>query len=361
MTPSLSTEILPESLPARGTLYLNPPLDHTLEKLRATLRAAGLEWSEPAEHVIALDVATARQGLLDAPLHDQLSQRELAGTKCVVLEEDRSLAIADLGRTQPFDSLLARLQAQWLVELLRDRLLITYFQPIVRCAEPDEVFAYECLLRGMTIDGQLIHAGPLYAAARASDMLYQLDRQSRWQHVHAVANRGITRTAFINFNPTAIYDPAHCLKSTVEAVHATGIAPERFVFEVVESEETRNVERLARIFDYLRGAGFRVALDDFGAGYNSVNLLNRARPDFVKLDMHLVRGINRDWYKGQITAKILDTARDMGVATIVEGIETVEEFDWARQHGADYAQGFLFGYPAPQPQQPLPLPAAVEE
>jgi len=359
MSVCVINEELTGGFPIHGTLYLNPPLGHTLEKMRSSLRAAGLCWSEPAERVLAIDVLEARDGLLGSPLEESLSPLELANTKCVVLPSGHPLGIADLARTQSLGALLARHHAQWLVQLLDDRLLLTYFQPIVRCQSPGEVFGYECLLRGMADDGQLVPAPQLYAAARASGLLFQLDRQARLQHVRAAADRGIMSHVFINFNPTAIYDPTHCLRSTVDAVETAGLDPARLVFEVVECEQSHDLDRLLRIFEYFRAAGFRVALDDFGGGYNSVNLLTRLRPDFVKLDMRLVRCMDRDGYEGQLMGKILQLARQLDVQTIVEGIETAQEFATVQQHGADFAQGFLFGYPNPQPQPPLSLVRAT--
>ena len=104
--------------------------------------------------------------------------------------------------------------------------------------------------------------------------------------------------------------------------------------------------------EFYRGAGFRVALDDLGSGYGSLNLLSQLKPDFVKLDMKLIRDVDRDPYKAEITRKLLEMARGLGVATIVEGIETQGEWEWAHENGADYAQGYLFARPASPPPRP---------
>ena len=103
-----------------------------------------------------------------------------------------------------------------------------------------------------------------------------------------------------------------------------------------------------------RQAGFRVALDDLGAGYGSLNLLSQLRPDFVKLDMKLVRDVHLDPYKAGITSQLLEMARKLGIATVAEGIESAGELDWFRDHGVDFVQGFYIARPASPPPRPRP-------
>ena len=94
-----------------------------------------------------------------------------------------------------------------------------------------------------------------------------------------------------------------------------------------------------------------------GAGYSSLNLLTRLKPDYVKLDMHLVRGVDADPYKAEVAGKLLEMARGLGVKSVVEGVETVGEWRWARDRGADFVQGYLFAKPAADPPVPR-VPAA---
>jgi EAL domain-containing protein (putative c-di-GMP-specific phosphodiesterase class I) len=104
--------------------------------------------------------------------------------------------------------------------------------------------------------------------------------------------------------------------------------------------------------EYYRNAGFKVALDDLGSGYGSLKLLSRLKPDFVKLDIDLIRGVDHDAYKAAIAGTIFELARKLGVATVAEGIETEAEWAWVRDHGADYAQGFFIARPGSPPPRP---------
>lgn len=220
---------------------------------------------------------------------------------------------------------------------------------------PGQVFAYECLMRGRLDDGQVRAAGQILAAAREADLLFHVDREARLTAIRDASAHGITTPLFINFNPTAIYDPQFCLRSTVAAARATGVSGDRFVFEVIESDAVDDVGHLLRILNYYRDAGFRVALDDLGSGYASLNLLAQLRPDFVKFDRELIRAIDHDLYKQKVVRKLIELALELEIGTVAEGIERVEEWQWLREAGIDYAQGYLFA----RPTSPPPLPTAV--
>ena len=130
----------------------------------------------------------------------------------------------------------------------------------------------------------------------------------------------------MNIYPNSIQHPQQFLETTIDATQATGLSPDRFVFEFVEREEIADASAFLKILDAFRREGFRVALDDVGAGYSSLNVLVRVKPDFMKLDMGLIRNVDSDAYKARVAAKLLELARDLSVKTVVEGIETVGEW-----------------------------------
>jgi len=110
--------------------------------------------------------------------------------------------------------------------------------------------------------------------------------------------------------------------------------------------------QLKRVLDSYRRDGFRVALDDLGAGWSTLTLVHRLRPDFIKLDRELICQVHRDPVKDLIASKLLEIGRGLGIRTIVEGVEHGAELQWARARGADFVQGFLIARPAPGPRRP---------
>jgi len=123
---------------------------------------------------------------------------------------------------------------------------------------------------------------------------------------------------------------------------------------VVESEHIADRSHLLDILAYYRAEGFRVALDDLGSGYSSLNLLAALRPDFVKLDMELAREVAVDPLRRSLVEALVRTAHEYGIQVIAEGVETVESARVLAGLGIRLLQGYLFGRPAPAAGRILP-------
>ena len=353
-------EVLPPSdaPPDSGTLYLAPPLAHTESKLRRYFEGCGIPYSEPAPSILAVPLAPGRLTQMGEEIGGALDAPEVENVKSLLLADGAALALGDLMRMESLETLLARVRGAWLVAMLREGRLATQFQPVVETSDPRRVYAYEALLRGRQPDGSLVAPGEIFGVALAANLLNQLERAGRAATVRAASDAALTTKVFINFSPATIYDPVFCLRSTLQTIQRSNITADQIVFEVVESEEVKNTTHLLRVLNFYRERGFQVALDDVGAGYASLNLLTKLRPDYVKLDIELIHQVDRDPYKAHIAGKLLELARDLGLKTIAEGVETEAEWQWARARGADYCQGFLFARPAAPP--PLPdLPPSL--
>jgi EAL domain-containing protein (putative c-di-GMP-specific phosphodiesterase class I) len=344
------TENRAELAPTRGTLYLAPLAEHTFDILVDYFRRAAIPFSEPHPEMLAVTLAPGRLRQLSQDFASLLSSGELQESRALVVAPGTVPTISELPRTQSLSALIGKVQGEWLVDLLLEDRLITHYQPILRCNLPDHVFAYESLLRGVDQDGALIPPNVIFSVAKSAELLSQLDRAARFAAIRGAVTHRLDSKLFINFIPTAIYDPAFSLSATVLEIEKSQIEPSRIVFEVVESEQVPDVDRLLRILDFYRDAGFTVALDDLGAGYSSLTLLTRLKPEFVKLDVELVRDVDRDPYKANIAHKLLELARSLGIQTIAEGVETRGEWEWLGEHECDFVQGFYFGRPAAPPE-----------
>lgn len=348
-------ENLPADPPDNGVLYVAPPLSHTRGTLRRLLWGSGLPFGDPLDDVLAVEVCPGGLSSLSDTLLKGLTEAELKDCRAILVEKGARVDLGMLPRMQDLYTLLNCARETWLKKIMREDKLTVHFQPIVAISDPGEVFAYECLLRGIGEGGANIGPDSMFTAARAAGLIYNLDRAARVKAIREAAGQGIEESVFINFNATSIYDPGYCLRSTMEAVEESGIPPERIVFEVTDSEEVRDTVHLASMVDYYREGGFGVALDDLGSGYGSLDLLAQLRPDFVKLDMGLVSKAGGVPYKASIARKLIELANELGVTVIAEGVETEDQYHWVAAHGADYAQGHLFARPA----SPPPVPAWV--
>lgn len=340
------TNHFPENVPDDATIYVTSPDEQVGHALRDVAERVGLEHDEPFEGVLTVNVTPRSLRALSDGWTEALSKLDLKDARCRLVSPDSAPSLSDLMRTQRLWDLIHWIDGQWVQDLLKSQRLVTFFQPIVCSAEPSRVFAYECLLRGLEDDGRLIPPMRVYSAARAVGLLESLDEAARLRAVESASQNKLSGCVFINVNPRSIDEPAKSFASTIEAVLASEMSPERFVFEVVESEKIINVDKLLRLLDVCREVGCRVALDDVGEGYSSLNLLARIKPDFIKVDMSLVRDVDHDPYMSRVTAKVLELAKDLQVETVVEGVETISQWQWVAEHKAEYAQGYLFARPA---------------
>lgn len=213
------------------------------------------------------------------------------------------------------------------------------FHPIVD-VEAGQVYAYEALVRGA--DGA--PAGRVLARVDAGNR-YAFDQACRIKAIETAAAIGLDARVSINFLPNAVYQPENCLRATVAAASRVGWPLERIIFEVTEGEKIDDVEHVGGIIAHYRARGLLTAIDDFGAGYSGLNLLAALRPDIVKLDIGLVRGIDGDRTRQVIAHGIVEVCRGLGIVLIAEGIERPEEETVLRGMGLRYLQGFLYARP----------------
>jgi EAL domain-containing protein (putative c-di-GMP-specific phosphodiesterase class I) len=340
-------ESLPEHLTGPGTLHLRFPLTHSRAKLLNYLRAHEWQWSEERE-LLSVHVPGTDLTQLVAPLSEVLSSTEQADVRAIFQREGQVFQLQDFFDVESLLNFICRAQGGWLLDLMKQDRLSSVFQPIIACQEDNRIFAYECLLRG--IDGdQLIAPKRILDVARGAGLLFQLDRAARLTAIREAAKFNIDSHIFINFTPTSIYDPINCLRSTVRAADEAGFKREQIIFEVIESEQINDVGHLNNILNFYRSCGFRVALDDLGSGYSSLNLLSQLKPDFIKLDRELIRDVPHDNFKAMLARKILEAAQELGVLTLAEGVETAEEWEWLVAHGTHYIQGYYVARPASPP------------
>jgi EAL domain-containing protein (putative c-di-GMP-specific phosphodiesterase class I) len=187
--------------------------------------------------------------------------------------------------------------------------------------------------------------GMVFPLAEQSDLLFSIDLVARRSAVEYAARGKPSGKLFINFNPSSIYDPSYCLRSTAAAISEIGLKPQDIVFEVTETHQATDLNHLKGILAFYRSNGFGVALDDIGSGWSGLNLLEQLRPDYVKIDMELIRNIDRNSYKQNIVQHLINIAKGNRTKVVAEGIETQAEADTVSEMGADLLQGFLIAKP----------------
>jgi EAL domain-containing protein (putative c-di-GMP-specific phosphodiesterase class I) len=336
---------------SEGSLYLWLPDAPVLERARQVLERAG---HVPTVTSTCMRIALG-PGDLDACVLDvggALSDPEARRARALYVPGDEEPTLDDFGRIVSLHELHVAAQTGWLLEQFDEGAITSHFHPIVHADDTSRVFAHEALLRGRGRDGQPLEPLAILQAAREAGLFHELDLAACRCAIREAAHLDANVTVFVNFSPAMMNDAESALRTTVAAIDAAGLEPERFVFEVIEADRIENAAHLKAVLDAYRRDGFRVALDDLGAGWSTLNLVHRLRPDFIKLDRELIREVNRDRVKDLIASKLLEIGHGLGIRTIVEGVETHEELQWARARGADFVQGFLIARPGPSPRPP---------
>jgi diguanylate cyclase (GGDEF)-like protein len=230
-------------------------------------------------------------------------------------------------------------RATALEESIRDESFVYFYQPIVE-PHTEKHFAYEALCRPQHKDfGNPLE---LIGTAERQGRIIELGRVLRQISVQGIPKMPDDALLFINLHPHEVVDPTLAVGEGLLLEHA-----HRVVFEITETAEIRDFKRTRGILKGLQDQGFRIALDDLGAGYASLQSLANLEPDFVKLDREFLQGIEADNRSSRLLRHILEFAKDEGMEVIAEGIETANDRDKVRDLGCTYIQGYFYGKPKP--------------
>ena len=218
----------------------------------------------------------------------------------------------------------------------------TAFQPIVDLRSGG-IFAYEALVRGPNGEPASTVLSQIDDGNR-----YAFDQSSRRQAIELACRLGLIEAGArlsINFMPGAMYNPEHCIRSSIGAARRSGLSPDRLIFEVVEYEHVPDRQKLSEIFRVYRSYGIANALDDFGVGHANLLLFAELEPEILKLDMAFTRGVQNSATKRAILSGMVGICRSMGILLVAEGIETDEELETMKALGVELIQGYRLGRP----------------
>ncbi|HEY2903374.1 MAG TPA: EAL domain-containing protein, partial [Polyangia bacterium] len=211
------------------------------------------------------------------------------------------------------------------------------FQPIVSWSA-HTVFGYEALVR--TDEKDLPFPDTLLAAAERLFRLSELGRTIRGRSARALDSIPAQASLFVNLHTRDLLDDSLLSADAALSQHA-----DRVVLEVTERASLDEVKDVRRRVAALRALGYRVAIDDLGAGYAGLNSFAYLEPDIVKIDMALVRDVDREPTKRKLIGSLTKLCAELGIVVIAEGIERSEERDVLVDLGCDLLQGFLFARP----------------
>ena len=195
----------------------------------------------------------------------------------------------------------------------------------------------------------LVPPGPLFDAAATGGWSQALDQVARRSAIIGAGPWISSRSLFVNFVPSSIYDPAVCLRTTEAAAAEAGVTMGQLVFEVVETERISDIGHLQGIFERYHALGARVALDDVGAGYASLEVASKLEPDVIKIDGAVIRELPANTAARRFVGAAVALAESFDGTVLAEGVEEPVHAEIAAGLGVTLAQGWHFGRPVPAP------------
>ncbi|MYN15817.1 EAL domain-containing protein [Rugamonas sp. FT107W] len=239
-----------------------------------------------------------------------------------------------------------------LFDILVRRQLSALFQPIIHM-QSGEIIAYEGLIRGPS-DSPLHAPMNLFKVARANGLTVEVEHLCRRVVLERFAELGLPGKLFLNVSPECLLQRDARHGETLEYIHQIGINPDRVIIELTENQPTYDYELMRDAVLHYRNMGFQIAIDDLGEGFSSLRLWSELRPEYVKIDMHFIQGINHDPVKLQFVRSIQEIADKSDTLVIAEGIETQAELLVLRDVGVAFGQGYHLGRPHAQPARTAP-------
>ncbi len=239
-------------------------------------------------------------------------------------------------------------------EILEQRRLSALFQPIIDL-KSGEFLGFEGLIRGPA-DSPLHSPINLFGAAEQQGLQLELEMLSRQTVLETFARLNLPGNLFLNVSPLTLTNPSFKNGQTQSFLNQLGLDPERVIIEITENQPTFDFEGMRNALLHYRSMGFKIAIDDLGEGFSSLRLWSELRPEFIKIDMHFVQGVDHDPIKLQFLKSIQHIAESCGTHVIAEGVETEAELRVVKDIGIALGQGYFIARPSPTP----PLLASAE-
>ena len=255
-------------------------------------------------------------------------------------------SIAEFDKKEYDDKAFLINKKEDLNKLIEEELIYYVFHPIVD-AHNGEVYAYEMLMRSKLESLRSLYQ--ILAIAASESKLYEIERLTWFKGFEAVEGQkealGDTKI-FINSLPNYVL----CEEDLNELIDKYGIYFTRVVVELLENEQADSTHILEKR-KQIEKCNMKMAIDDFGSGYNNETILLETMPDFVKIDKEIIKDIHKDLNRQDIIKNLIAYTRKRDIKVIAEGIETKEELEKLIELRVDYVQGYYLNKPEAKPSQ----------
>jgi diguanylate cyclase (GGDEF)-like protein len=232
---------------------------------------------------------------------------------------------------------------QLLREIIENKHFTTLFQPIFSLSN-GAVVGYEALTRGPE-ESVLYNPEKLFESARNENLLWEMELYTRSSAIEKFLSLQSDKILFLNVDPDIIKDEKF-VKGSTKHLFENMIKQSNIVFEITEKTAIKDYIEFKKIIENYKTQGYKIAIDDVGAGHSGLTTISEVRPNYIKIDMFLIRDIDKDNFKKSIVRALVELANNSNLKLIAEGIETLDELKTVIELGIPMAQGFLLGKPS---------------
>ncbi|MBR1442191.1 MAG: EAL domain-containing protein, partial [Firmicutes bacterium] len=236
-------------------------------------------------------------------------------------------------------------------DAIKQRQFVVYYQPKY-CIQGDEpkLKSAEALIRWIHPEYGMISPGDFIPLFEDNGLIQLLDSYV-WSEVAKQIKTwkdkfGVSVPVSVNISRMDMYDP-ELENKLISNIENNGLDTSEYMLEITESAYADNAAQLTDIINRLRDKGFMIEMDDFGAGYSSLNMITEIPIDVLKIDMKFIRNMNKDEKNKKIVQLILDIAKFINAKTVAEGVEDEKQYKELKELGCDVIQGYYFSKPVP--------------
>jgi EAL domain-containing protein (putative c-di-GMP-specific phosphodiesterase class I) len=258
--------------------------------------------------------------------------------EAIVRAHRQAIAMAEKRVTSEFNEMLCLIQ-----QIISEKSIILLAQPIIDVST-SETRALEMLTRGPK--GTVLEFPlQLFSIARQTGHLYDLEMLVFEKALQQIKSTKCKHDIFINFTPLTLGNMRFTrdIKNLIQQYK--GISPKQIVFEVTERDSIEEIKDFNYNIKVLRLMGFRIAVDDTGSGYASLNTISEIMPDVIKIDRSVIENIDKNSLKESMLKGLLMVAKEAGSLVVAEGIENAEEASVLTRNNVDLAQGYFYARP----------------
>ena len=229
-------------------------------------------------------------------------------------------------------------------QIIKNQDISIVFQPIIKLKN-GEIIGYEALSRGPA-NSPLHYPDKLFAAAEDNNRPWDLESLCRIKAIEKSGGLHKNKFLFLNVDPLIFKDDKFKIGFTKEFLSKNNMSPDSIIFEITEKTAIEDYKSFRVALNNYVNQGYKIAIDDTGAGYSGLKTLAETKPHYIKIDMELVRDIDKDTFKQEIMKTFVSLSNATNMKLIAEGVETKEELETLINLGVYAGQGYYILRPA---------------